>query len=298
MMLVTRIVVLHILIRVVPRVVRENPRKEMSAMTVQRRDRISVDLRRNVALVAVAVAVAVALGSLLFGCATTSAHTARPTQGTLAAAPSRGPLPDTALFRITATAKAPNGAIADLVETVYQPATPTAMDVALLDSQCNYPGVPSLKGQPTWESTYPNPLAVTATITSTVRTGSPAWSPNEKVIFYFLGTAAYLGAYSGFEAYCAPGILGVPGTIHGVAPVPGGDPVGGSFGWANKFVSYGFNAGDNYPVTPVVGGDAIVYDCAIQLSAAAKAASTIASAWADQPFVLADGCRFSNQNHG
>ena len=261
-------------------------------MTSQHSDRIRFDSYRSVALTAVAVA----LISMLYGCATTSPPTSHPTRGPRAAAPAPGPLPDTALFRITATAKAHNGAVADLVETVYQPISPTAKDVALLDSQCNYPGVASLKGQPSWESTYPSPLVVATTITSTVRTGSPAWSPDEKVIFYFLGTAAYTGAFTGFEAYCAPGILGVPGTIDGVAPVPGGDPVGGSFGWANRFVSYGFNAGDNYPVTPVVGGHAIVSDCTIQLSAAAKGASTIAAAWATQPFVLANGCRFSDQN--
>jgi hypothetical protein len=266
----------------------------MSVMTSQHSDRIRFDSHRSVALIAVAVAVV----SMVCGCASPSGHTSHPTTGTLAAAPSPGPLPDTALFRITATAKAPNGAVADLVETVYQPATPTATDVTLLDSQCNYPGVPSLKGQPTWESAYPSPLIVATTITSTVRAGSPAWSPNEKVIFYFLGTAAYSGAFTGFEAYCAPGILGVPGTIHGVAPVPSGEPVGGSFGWANKFGSYGFNGGGNYPVTPVVGGDAIVSDCAIQLSAAAKAASTVAAAWASQPFVPANGCRFSDPGPG
>jgi hypothetical protein len=276
------------------RVVRKNPTKEMSVMTVRHGDRMRFDSYRSVALMAVAVA----LVSMLCGCATTSAHTSHPTRGPLAAAPSPGPLPDTALFRITATAKARNGAVADLVETVYQPTAPTVMDVALLDSQCNYPGVPSLKGQPTWESVYPRPLVVATTITSTVRAGSPAWSPDEKVIFYFLGTAAYSGAFTGFEAYCAPGILGVPGSIHGVAPVPGGDPVGGSFGWANKFGSYGFNGGGNYPVTPVVGGNAIVSDCVIQLSAAAKAASAVAAAWAAQPFVLANGCRFSDPSPG
>jgi hypothetical protein len=49
-------------------------------------------------------------------------------------------------------------------------------------------------------------------------------------------------------------------------------------------------------VTPVVGGTAIVSDCAIQLSAAAQAASPVAAAWATQPFVLVDGCRFSDPN--
>ena len=137
---------------------------------------------------------------------------------------------------------------------------------------------------------------MTTTITATVREGSPAWSPDDKVIFYFLGTAAYSGAYSGFEAYCAPGILGVPGSIHGVAPVPGSDPVGGSSGWANQFGSYGFKAGGNDQVTPVVGGTAIVSGCAIQLSAAAERASPVAAAWAIQPFVLTDGCRFSDPN--
>jgi hypothetical protein len=243
---------------------------------------------RGIALVAAALTLA------LCGCAPMAPHTSRPTASSLATAPARGPLPANALFRITATATASNGAVSDLTETVFQPAAPTVIDTALLDSQCNYPGVPTLKGQPTWESRYPSPLFVTTTITSTVRDGSRAWSPDEKVIFYFLGTAAYSGAYSGFEAYCAPGILHVPGSIHGVAPVPGADPIGGSFGWANKFGSYGFNAGGNYPVTPVVGGTAIVSDCAIELSATAKAASGVAAAWATQPFVLANGCRFSD----
>jgi hypothetical protein len=75
-------------------------------MTVRPDDRIRFDSYRSVALLAVAVA----LVSMLCGCATTSAHTSHPTRGTIAAAPSLGPLPDTALFRITATAKAHNGA--------------------------------------------------------------------------------------------------------------------------------------------------------------------------------------------
>jgi hypothetical protein len=122
-------------------------------MSVRHSDRIRFDSCRNVALMAAAVA----LVSMLCGCGTPSAHMSHPMRGPVAAAPSSGALPDTALFRVTATAKAHNGAVANLVETVYQPTTPSAMDVALLDSQCNYPGVPSLKGQPTGESVYPSP---------------------------------------------------------------------------------------------------------------------------------------------
>ncbi len=240
------------------------------------------------------VVAAVVVVAVLCGCTSLTPHGTQPIASAPASGP--GPLPATALFRVTATARAENGAVADLVETVFQPVAPTAVDAALLDSQCNYPGVQSLKGQPSWESVYPSPLFVVTTITSAVRAGSPAWLPDDEVIFYFLGTAAYSGSFAGFEAYCAPGIVRVPGRIHGVAPVPGGDPVGGASGWASEIGSYGFDGGRNDPVAPVVGGTAIVSDCAIQLSAAAQAASPVAAAWVTQPFVLADGCRFSDPN--
>ncbi len=243
--------------------------------------------------VAVAALIAVVVAAVC-GCTSSAPHRTPPIASASASGP--GLLPATALFRITATARAQNGAVADLVETVFQPVVPTAVDTALLDSQCNYPGVQSLEGQPSWESVYPRPLFVVTTITSAVRAGSPAWSPDDEVIFYFLGIAAYSGSFAGFEAYCAPGIVRVPGRIHGVAPVPGADPVGGASGWASEIGSYGFDGGRNDPVAPVVGGTAIVSDCAIQLSAAAKAASPVAAAWATQPFVLVDGCRFSDPN--
>jgi hypothetical protein len=240
---------------------------------------------------AVAAVIAVTVAVALWGCSPLAPGRAQ----AIASGPV-GLLPATALFRVTATARAQNGAIADLVETVFQPVATNPVDTALLDSQCNYPGVRSLKGQPSWESVYPSPLFVTTTITSTVRADSPTWLPDDEVIFYFLGTAAYSGSFAGFEAYCAPGVLGVPGQIHGVAPVPGGDPVGGASGWASEIGSYGFDGGRNDLVAPVVGGTAIVSDCAIQLSAAARVASPVAAAWATLPFVLADGCRFSDPN--
>src|SRR5450432_2941170 len=61
----------------------------------------------------------------------TATPTATPTAAAL------GPLPANALFRITATVTEPGGAKADLVETVFAPAAPTASDTALLNAQCN-----------------------------------------------------------------------------------------------------------------------------------------------------------------
>ncbi len=202
-----------------------------------------------------------------------------------------GPLPANALFRITATVTEPGGASADLVQTVFAPAAPTAADTALLNAQCNSPG------QPTWQSNYSSPLYVTTTITATLHPGSPVWSTNDQIAAYFTGaTSAFSGAYSVAQADCAPGYITIPGTIHGVAPVDASNPANGEYGWASVFGQYGFDGGGNDPGAADSSGTGVVKNCTIEESAAAQAASTVVAGWLTQTFVLAHGCSFTGPN--
>ena len=210
-----------------------------------------------------------------------------PTPSPTTTAPSLGPLPSNALFRITATVTEPGGAIADLVQTVFAPAAPTASDTALLNAQCN------LSGEPTWQSNYTNPLYVTTTITATLRPGSKPWSANDQVASYFLGGAsAFSGAYEGAQAPCASGYITIPGTMHGVAAVEASDPVMGAYGWASQFGDYGFDGGGNYPDAQESSGTGVVGNCAIEESAAAKATDGVIEGWLTQPFDSQYGCVF------
>jgi hypothetical protein len=206
-------------------------------------------------------------------------------------ASSLGPLPANALFRITATATASDGAVADLVQTVYQPTAQTAADTTLLNSECNYPGVPDLQGNPDWQTQYSSPLFLRTTMTSTLEPGTTAWSTDDTVLFaYAENVSAYSGSYLGFEAYCAPGSLVIPGTVHGVAPVPSSNPAGAPLGWASTVGAYGFDGGGNAQDNTDLGGTAVIGNCAIELNAAATAAGPAIAAWATQPFVAANGC--------
>ena len=221
-----------------------------------------------------------------------SSATPTPTPTTPAGPPA---LPANALFAISATVTAGNGATAHLYQVVYKPSAPDAADTALLNKQCNYPGQPDLKGQPNWQTQYANPLYLTSDLTATVSGFGPAWSnKTNPVLFGYLGVpAAFGGSYETWEAYCAAGFITVPGTIHAVAPVPASNPTTGSLGWAGALDNeFGFLGGGNFPGGPDLGGKAVVTDCVVQLSATASAASPKVAAWATQAFKLKNGCIF------
>jgi hypothetical protein len=202
-----------------------------------------------------------------------------------------GPLPTNALFRITATVTEPDGASANLVQTVFAPAAPDAANTALLNAQCNQPG------QPTWQSNYPSPQYVTTTITATLVHGSPSWSVDDQVSAYFTGaSSAFSGAFVVAQSDCAPGYITIPGTIHGVAPVDASNPANGTYGWASAFGEYGFDGGGNDPSAADSSGTGVVGNCAIEESTAATAASPLVASWLTQPFVPANGCRFTGPN--
>lgn len=219
--------------------------------------------------------------------------TPTPTRTPLGTAAALGPMPATALFRITATATASDGAVADLVETVFEPSAATTADTNLLTTECNYPGAADLQGQPTWQEQYPHPLFVTTTITSTLRPGSRAWSAADEVVFGFLGSSAFSGSYTGFQADCSPGLLVIPGVVHGVAPVDSSSPMDGPTGWASGNGQYGFVGGGADAAQQDLGGTAVISNCAIEVSHAAKTASSVAQSWATHGVAPGAECSFS-----
>jgi hypothetical protein len=268
-------------------------------------------MRRTILSVTVMAAAVLALASLS-GCSSptpvhTSSHNhagsgnagqiAKPTKSaTPTATPTPAgppPLPANALFSISATVTASNGATADLRQIVYKPMAQDAADLALLNKQCNYPGQPDFQGQPTWQAQYPNSLFLDVTMTATLHAGSPAFLPADAVNFNLGGGAsAYSGAYQTFEAYCSPGYITIPGTIQGVATVPSSDPAHALWGWDANPASYGFDGGGDDPGQPDSGGTAVVSNCVVQLSADAKAAGPSIAAWASQPYAKVNGCDY------
>jgi predicted secreted protein len=211
---------------------------------------------------------------------------------TVAPAAGVAPLPAGALFQINAVATASNGAIADLVMTASLPTAAAAGQVALLDAQCNYPGDVAAKGQPSWESQYPRTVYMNTTIIATARAGTPAW-PNatDPLSFAFLPVSAYTGAFTQGQSPCAAGLLTVPGTVVGVAPLWGSNPALGPYGWATPLGSYGFSGGGNDPGGPNPG-PATVTDCTVQLSPTASAASASVAGWPTRAYIKQTGCVF------
>ena len=204
-------------------------------------------------------------------------------------------LPANALFSIYATVTASDGASGTLYQVVYKPVSPDAADTALLNKECNYPGQPDFKGQPKWQSGYPSPLYLTTDITTTLDAGSPAWkNTKDGVLFWFLGApGAFSGSYAPWEAACDSGFTKIPGTIHGVAPVPSSNPTGGSLGWAGSMNNqFGFIGGGNAVSNDDLGGTALIKNCVVQLSPEAKAANSKVAAWPTKPFTLENGCTF------
>jgi hypothetical protein len=259
-------------------------------------------MSRTIATVTLGSLAALALLASLGGCApashggsASSSHpspTASPKKPTATSTPTPtgpAPLPANALFRISATVTASNGASADLVQTVYQPIAPDASDTALLNAQCN------LSGEPTWQSDVPDAVYLTTEITATLHPGSSAFdNTNDGVLFDFPGPpGAFSGAYGGFEAPCASGFIQIPGTIHGVAALSASDPVHSTYGWANgALAAYGFIGGGNAP-GPDLGGTAVVSDCVVQVSASAAAADAKVAAWPSTPYTLANSCDYT-----
>jgi hypothetical protein len=273
-------------------------------------------MQRTVATIAIGLGTALVVVGALSGCAakvvsgtaskshTGSGSIAHPGTTTgpkpSSATPSPSgpaPLPANALFRISATVTASNGATADLVQTVYKPIAPDPSDTTLLNSQCNYPGQLDFQGQPTWQTTVPGAVYLTSDMTATLHAGSPAFDNNaDFVVFGFPGApGAYSGQYGIFEAYCDSGYIQIPGSVHAVAPISSTDPANGNFSWAGPSAAaggYGFSGGGNAPDGPDLGGTAVVKNCSVQVSADAIAAAPALAAWKTTAPAFAIGCTY------
>jgi hypothetical protein len=192
------------------------------------------------------------------------------------------------LFTITATASATGGSNAKvhLKETVYAPTgSASATDLALLAKQCS-----------DWKTNYPSAQFVTTSITSSLLAGSPAWPAAVVPVGMSAGEyTAWSGNFDNFESQCAAGVLKtLPGSVHGVLPIPATNPANASTGWARSsygfFVAWDGDAGDIPPSNRVA-----ISQCKITLGATA-AANSYASKWPTHPQTSGGlGCEFGTQ---
>lgn len=169
------------------------------------------------------------------------------------------------LFTISVTATAPNGAIADLVQTVYKPVASTtqqAADEAALDGECDG-----------WRAAYPAPEYLVSLIDVTDRSPDGASWPHSVAVVSMNGWPTFSGEVESFMAYCASVQVNL-GSSRGVTPVSGAADAAG--GWAT--FEYGFGIATEAGTDVPGPTDTVLSNCAIELSAEAQA-SAIASAW-------------------
>ena len=232
-------------------------------------------MQRFVIVVAVA-----AIGVMgLTGCAphpspTSTSHAVRSSSTPTATAmptASQAPLAADVLFQITATATAPNGAVAHLIETVHAPVAATnaqAADEAQLNSECD----------PGWQDGFSPLQYLVANVSTTVVSGS--WSSTDVIAADMASYPVWTGDQKPFQAFCASALPYIPGSARAVSPVGGGSPDSAG-GWA--IFRYGFGV----PTDPSAGetpsaSDIVLSKCALQLGAAASK-SLFAGTWAASP---------------
>ena len=189
--------------------------------------------------------------------------------------PAADPLPANALLRVRGVATGSNGAIADIVETVYLPLAPTAAETSALNTTCTYMG---------WPSNYPSPAILHADITLTLRAGSPAWldySPMG-VGLNLTNTAVFTGSLVQPDAVgcSASGPVSIPSTATAIAPVsPASSPAGvlGGEGWYNAF--YGFHVTYDGDGESAVAQTVWLSECTLEVSPAAIAGAPKMADW-------------------
>ena len=177
--------------------------------------------------------------------------------------PSDSALADDVLFRITATATAPGGAVVELVETVSAPRAVTPTDATDLDANLCDP----------WRS-WTDAQIQDGHIVATAISGT--WPADTAVSFELGEWAIFDGDFQLAQAYCSPGLLGIPGESNGRHVVPGGDPDADG-GWATQ--RYGFSSAFDEGLGPA---DVTLSDCRIELGPGLAGTSTLALAWPAQ----------------
>jgi hypothetical protein len=246
----------------------------MLTAAAEGRTRSGDNVRRSVVLAAVAAAAVLFLSA----CAphpapTPTAHgggTSSPSPSA-SATPTGPPLPADVLFKISVTATAPNGAVAQLTETVHQPVASTdqqSADEAQLDNECD-----------SWRTAFSPMRFVVAQVTAVLVSGS--WDHNQVIAADMAGYPVWQGDEQPFQGFCASALPSIPGAARAVSPV-GGGAADRDGGWA--IYRYGFGV----PTDPSAGGDGptatdvVLSHCSIQLGAAAHD-SVFASSWPGSP---------------
>lgn len=181
------------------------------------------------------------------------------------------PMDPSVLFRISVTATSPNGAIADLVQTVHRPTASTSLqaaDEAALDAECG-----------SWRTEFPSPRFVVSTITVTDRSPAGAsWGGASPAVVSMNGWPVFIGSLTSFQAPCASVQLGI-GTARGVTPVASGS-ADGVDGWAR--VAYGFGIATDPTFDLSTRGPYVTLsNCSIELSSFAIDKSETAAGWTD-----------------
>lgn len=192
-----------------------------------------------------------------------STRTASPTPS---ATPTLPALAEDVLFRITVTATAPNGAVAQLTETVHAPVAATdqqSADEAQLDNECDR-----------WRTAFSPTRFVVGQVSAVLVSGR--WDPNQVIAADLAGYPVWQGDERPFQGFCASALASIPGTARAVSPV-GGSDADRNGGWA--IYRYGFGV----PTDPSAGGtpsssDVVLSQCSIQVGAAARG-SVFANSW-------------------
>ena len=220
-----------------------------------------------------AVAALLTAAVVLTGCAPHPAATASPSATSRAvstptpsATPTLPPLAADVLFQITVVATAPDGATAQLTETVHTPVAATttqSADETLLDNECD-----------SWRKAFASTKFLVGNVTTTVTSGT--WNPDNAVASDMAGYPVWTGDQRPFQAYCASALPSIPGATRAVSPVGGGDPDTDG-GWG--IYRYGFAI----PTDPAAGDtpaatDVVLSRCRIQLGTAASD-SVFAGTW-------------------
>jgi hypothetical protein len=242
-----------------------------------------------------AAVVAATLALALAACApsaakpTASAKPGRTASATPTATPSSSapPLPDDVLFKITATATAPDGTAVALAETVSAPVAKTdhqSGDESQLDSECDG-----------WRQAFPSTQFVVAQVTATLPNGADWTDADGQVAVDMAGYPVWQGDQKPFQELCATAIAGIPGSARAVSPVADGKP-DATGGWA--VFRYGFSvpsaSGGDGSTTP--SGGVTISRCRIQLGTAAKP-SIFASTWPANPITSnGSACQFGGQS--
>lgn len=210
---------------------------------------------------------------VLTGCAPHAAPSSTPhpaatqhASPSASATPTLPPLPDDVLFRISVTATAPNGAIAELTETVHAPVTTTdqqSADEAQLDNECD-----------SWRTAFASTKFVVGQVSAKVVSGS--WDPQQVIAVDMAGYPVWQGDERPFQGFCASALASIPGASRAVSPVGGGN-ADRDGGWAIYRYGFGVPTEPGADASPAPS-DVVLSHCSVQVGAAAHD-SVFAGSW-------------------